>query len=184
MQVPLVVGQYREGATEIVPSGTETTALFDELPSCRQYRVVAYGYPGEVLLGEGSVETGGSCNKVAHDLSSGFILEQLIAHHTEVAQQYQVATDQYLRGQGRRNGLIDVLAACDPAVTAELQALARDSETVTTDVELLDYVVSKEGPLLTCWQASVPRSLTLQPFVRVNHPTVLQQIRDDLDPPR
>jgi hypothetical protein len=157
---------------------------FSALPNCKQYRVVAYGYPGDVFLGEGSIETGGDCKKVATDLSSEFILEQLISHHIEVAQQYQSATDQYLKGQGKRNGLIDMLTTCDRAVASELQMLAADSETVTTDADLLDYVFTREPSLLGCWQSSVPRNLTLEPFLSANYPTVLDQIRGDLDPPR
>lgn len=177
-------GNTVKGAIEIVPSGTDTTAVFSGLPSCRQYRVVAYGYPGELLLGEGSIETGGSCDKVATDFSSGFILEQLISHHPDVAQEYQSATDRYLKGQGKRNGLIDVLVACDRSVATELQELAADSETVTTDTDLLDYVSTRKPSVLDCWQSSVPRNLTLEPFLTANNPAVLEQIRADLDRPR
>jgi hypothetical protein len=181
---PWLVNNTTRGSNYLDDPAIDQEVPFGELPSCKQYRVVAYGYPGEVFIGEGSIETGGSCSKAAPDLSSGFILEQLISNHIEVAQQYQSATDQYLKGQGKRNGLIDVLTTCDRAVASELQMLAADSETVTTDVDLLDYVFTREPSLLGCWQRSVPRTLTLEPFLSANYPTVLQQIRDDLDPPR
>ncbi len=143
-------GNTVKGATEIVPSGTETTAVFSGLPSCRQYRVVAYGYPGELLLGEGSIETGGSCDKVATDLSSGFILEQLISHHPR-RRPYQSATDRYLKGKAR---------ATASSVTCSLPAIAHGGrgsrrlaaglETVTTDIDLLDYVLTRKPSVLDC----------------------------------
>lgn len=186
---PWSVVNPTKGAIEFSPpSGAVSTHTFDNLTECKQYKVVAYGYPGDVILGEGSVHTsnaGGNCPKLATSLTSDFLLSELVSDYQDVAQQYQAATDQHLRSIGKQNGLLDVLAGCDASVPAELQTLADGHETVTTDVDLLDYIHTR-GNLLACWQSSplIPRALTLQSYLSINHPTVLEQIRGELDQPR